>query len=240
MTMSKDKKPRKPITAAELMAQLNQDPDFVRRREEKERHFRALQEQLAKAERPLVAALSYVGVMVESVWDLVNTRKEYKQAIPVLIAHLERPYPWRIREGIARALTVKYAGEDWYTALVREFRKLPDSSDPDQHGFKWALGNAISYVANKSHYDDLAGLARDRVHGQSRDMIVRRLPKLDRERSADVLVDLLGDDDVAWFALQGLAKLKVQAPRLEIERLLNHPDPWVRKEATKALAKPGE
>lgn len=238
--MSKDKKPRKPITAAELMAQLNQDPDYVRRREEKDRHFRALHEQLAKAQQPLVAALSNVGVMVQSVWDLVNTSKEYKQAIPVLIVHLERPYPWRIREGIARALTVKYAGEDAYTALVREFRKLPDSSDPDQHGFKWALGNAISVVANKNHYEDLAGLARDRVHGQSRDMIVRRLPKLDRERSADLLVDLLGDDDVAGFALQGLVKLKVQAPRLEIERLLNHPEPWVRKDARKALARLSE
>jgi hypothetical protein len=58
-------------------------------------------------------------------------------------------YPFRIREGIARALTVKDAGEAAYSELVNEFKSLPDSTDGAQHGFKWALGNAISIVATK-------------------------------------------------------------------------------------------
>jgi HEAT repeat protein len=240
MTMNKNKKSKKPITAAELMAELDQDPEYVRHKEEKDRHFRALDEELARAEHPLVVDLNAAGFPVQSVWDLVNTRREYKQAIPVLFAHLAHPYPWRIREGIARALTVKYAGETAYRALLREFRNLSTSADEGQQGYKWALGNAISIVAGKAHYDDLVRLVCDKVHGTSRSAIILRLPKYDPERSVGVLIDLLGDNEVAGYALEGIVRLKVQKARPEIERLLDHPEPWVREEARKALAKLSE
>jgi hypothetical protein len=40
--------------------------------------------------------------------------------------------------------------------------------------------------------------------------------------------------------LEGIVRLKVQKARPEIERLLDHPEPWVREEARKALAKLSE
>ena len=236
--MTRNKKEPKPVTAAEFMSKLNEDAEFVRRREEQGNHFKALEERFAQAERPLVEALNDAAVPVKSVWDLVNAAKPYPQAIPVLLAHLEYPYPFRIREGIARALTIKHAGEAAYTKLVSEFKKVSDSTDVTQHGFKWALGNAISVVAGKSHFDEVVGLIRDRRHGTTRDMLVLRLPGLNRERAIDVLIESLADDEISGQAVTALGKLKVHKARTRIEHVLaRHPQKWVRKEAKKALMK---
>jgi len=233
--MNMNKKLRKPITATELMKNLSQDPEFVRRQEAKHKSLSILEEQFARAERPLVEALNNSGVSVKSVWDLVNTKESYRLAIPVLIAHLRYPYPYRIREGIARALTVKNAGDPAFMALVDEFRKQPDSADAAQHGFKWALGNAISIVANRNHFNEIVELIRDRRHGTTRDMLVLRLADLDCDRAIGILIDLLADEDVVREALMALGKLKAQKARRHIERLLDHPKFRVRKEAKKAL-----
>ena len=235
--MNRYKKIPKPVTAAELMSKLDQDPDFLRRREEQSKHFKALGERFAEAEKPLVEALNASAVPVQSVWDLVNTAKLYPQAISVLVVHLEHSYPFRIREGIARALTVKTAGEAAYRKLVSEFKKLPDSADAARHGLKWALGNAISVVADRSRFDEVVELVRDKRHGTTRDMMTLRLPDLDRERAVDVLLELLADEEVAGHALTALGELKAKKARSDVERFLNHPKPWVRKEAAKALAK---
>jgi hypothetical protein len=236
--MSKSKEFSKPLTAAELDVVLNQDPEYLRRKGEREKHLRALEERFARAELPLVEALRDIGITAKSVWDLVNARQAYPSAIPILIEHLKRPYPFRIREGIARALTVKDAGEAAYLALVDEFKAQTDSADAGQHGFKWALGNAISIVATKNHFDEIAELIRDKRHGTTRDMMVLRLSSLDRNRAVNLLIEALNDDEISGQAIVALGKLKSQKARIGIEYVLaHHPQPWVRKAAKKALAK---
>lgn len=236
--MKNDKKFSKPITAAELDVILNQDPDYLKRKEKQEKHFQALAEHFAQAELPLVESLNDAGISVKSIWDLVNTKQSHPHAIPVLIEHLRRPYPFRIREGIARALTVKGAGEAAYLVLVNEFKTQTDSTDASQHGFKWALGNAISIVATKNHFDEVVELIRDKRHGKTRDMMLLRLPSLDRNRAIDVLVESLNDEEISGQAVVALGKLKCQKARTAIEHVLtHHPQQWVRKEAKKALGK---
>ena len=97
---------KKKVTAAELIAKLNADPKFVakRAREEEERQER--EAEYRRAEAALVEELRAAGVVVESVWDLVNTAALYPTALPILLDDLQRSYaqPWR--EGIARALAV--------------------------------------------------------------------------------------------------------------------------------------
>jgi len=128
------------------------------------------------------------------------------------------------------------AGESAYSALVNEFKVQHNLPDAAQRGFKWALGNAISMVADESHFDEVVELIRDKRHGTSRDMMVLRLSRLDPNRAVDVLIELLGDDEVAGQALIALGKLKARKARLQIERFVEHPNPWVREEAHKALA----
>lgn len=66
--------------------------------------------------------------------------------------------------------------------------------------------------------------------------MVLRLANLDGDRAVDVLIELLGDGEVAGFAVMALGKLKAKQARSRIKPLLKHPQPWVRKEASRALA----
>jgi HEAT repeat protein len=229
---------RRPVTAITFMNELNEDPDFIRRKEIRDAHFDSVRVQLERAEKPLVEALNdVVGISVKSVSDLVNTSLPYYQAVPVLVCHLKYQYPYPVREAIARALTVKDAGAAAYEALVREFKKQADSADAAQMAFKWALGNAISVVADKTDFDEVVELVRDKRNSMSRDMMVLRLPKLDPRGAVKVLIELLDDDKVAGHAAMALGELRAQEARAKIEGLTKHGEAWIRKEAKKALAK---
>lgn len=69
-------------------------------------------------------------------------------------------------------------------------------------------------------------------------MVVWGLGKLQKDpRVLDVLVGLLDDDEVVGNAVMGLGRLKREEARPHLERMLNHPESWIRKEAKKGLAK---
>src|SRR5689334_11929248 len=158
------------ITAAELMAQLENDKEY---QENKARFDAELEERAAawrEAERPIVAALRSAGVDVDSAWDLVNTAEPYPNALPVLIEHLERgDYPDRVREGLARALAVKPAVSYW------ERLKSPYLAPrgPDEED---GTAVALAACATVAQLDDLIRLlsANDR---QSRIFFLRPVLK---------------------------------------------------------------
>jgi hypothetical protein len=186
---------KKEITAAELMAQLRQDPEFCAREklheEEVERH-----RQLSRIEQAqLLSELREVGVVVDCVWDLVNTRAEYPAAIPVLVRHLSNSYTLPVKEGIARALTVEYAGREALRKLIGEFLKQDENS---ANSLKWVLGNAIGAVATSSDEEALISLVTDRAHGTAREGVIAELPRVvkDRKRLKGILAQLAADGDV--------------------------------------------
>jgi len=97
-------------TAAELMARLQADPDWVRRNAEREAKESARVAQRLKEiepeEAPILVELANVGVKVRSnlahqlglepdptpvrsISDLVNTRDSYPEAITILAKHLD-------------------------------------------------------------------------------------------------------------------------------------------------------
>ncbi len=198
---------RKPQTAAELIAELSRDPNFVankRRRDEEEMQILAT---LKEEEKPLLSDLESVGVSVGTVWDLVNTRKPYPIAISILTRHLSLPYNLRIKEGIARALTVAYGGSDTLRALMEEFKRQNDNSEVS---LKWVLGNAIAACATSADADMLIDLVIDRSNGKARAMIISALPNAvkDRKRLHDILRDLAHDQDVGVFAERAMRAVK--------------------------------
>jgi hypothetical protein len=190
---------RKQQTAAELMAALSRDPTFVtnkRRRDEEEHHRLTL---LGEEEKPLITDLKGVGIVVETVWDLVNTNASYRAAIPTLTRHLALPYSLRIKEGIARALTIPYGGSSALNTAIEEFEKQNENSEIS---LKWVLGNAISVLATQGDADRLILIAMNRSHGKARAPIVSALPRVvqDKVRLKAVLRELEQDGDVSAFA----------------------------------------
>jgi hypothetical protein len=193
--MSKEK----PISAAEHMALLHQDPEWVARKAERDARLKEAQEQFRREEAPLLMDLKNVGIDVDSVWDFVNTADKYPAAIPVLLRHVTLPYHERIKEGIVRALTVNYAGPDVLCVLIRQFR---NETDDRANSLKWVLGNAISEVATPADADTIVGLATDPSHGEARDMITQRLPRVvkDKARLREILQKLMLDKQVEQYA----------------------------------------
>lgn len=149
-------------------------------------------------------AMAAVGVDARDPWDLVNTARSYRTAIPVLLRWLEeRDDGWRFREGIVRSLAVREARGVAGPVLVREFRR-PDLP----FDYRWAVGNSLEMVADDAIAGDLVEIARDRSFGAGRQMVVMALGKVRDPRAAEVLTELLDDTDVALHARKALSKLR--------------------------------
>jgi hypothetical protein len=187
------------ITAAEHMALLQQDPQWMARHQAQEAARMRRERGFRREQEDLLADLKSAGFQVESVWDFVNTAEKYPNAIPILLRHLTLPYSKRTKEGIVRALTVDYAGREVLAELIKQFHEQSDSS---ANSLKWVLGNAISQVARPSDAETVIGLAIDPAHGDSRDMITQRLPRVvrDKKRLLDVLRHLLSDKQTEPYA----------------------------------------
>ncbi len=131
-------------TAEELIKELNNDSEFLKRKKGKEDHIQQLAEVCAKDEEELVSELnnelSKIDCHITSVWDLVNSVNSYQVVYPILQKHLFISHHSRIREGIIRALTVKDVGKDIETALFECFK------DEQNQDIKWILANALKTV----------------------------------------------------------------------------------------------
>jgi len=209
------KKKQEGRTAAELLAELNADPAFVARQREKENALRCKEIEWRRAEAPIVTDLRQVGEEVESVWDLVNTTRPYPRAIPILLKHLGRPYPDRVREGIARALAVPGAKVGLGT-LLELF-----SRDPDQTalGSKQTIGRAIAAASDDEVLDDLIALVRDKKHGANRIALLDPLVRSSDPRAHSVLLELREDPELSHEVRVALRHSKRR------QRVLRDPTP---------------
>lgn len=154
-------KRRGAISATELMAELEADPEFVARREAADAE---LAEQAAAGEqacRPVVADLSASGVHVESLWDLYKQPEAYPAAIPVLLEHLQRDYDERTLADIGHALPFKPDALWW-----GEFKSLYLSTQSD--AVRDRLAAAMSGCAVRKHYEDLLAFIETEDLGESR------------------------------------------------------------------------
>ena len=96
------------MTLAERDAQLKAEGKwdaYVAGTKERDEAIRRKTEEYARAEAPLVQELRAAGAPVSSVWDLVNTKARYPKLVPILFAHLDRPYPERLRGRTGRPST---------------------------------------------------------------------------------------------------------------------------------------
>jgi HEAT repeat protein len=232
-----DPKKPKPVTAAELTAQLEADPEWVRKRRERARVHGERLEQNRRDSKPLREELAAAGFEVSSVAELYNSQMNYEKAIPLLLRWLPKIENPDIKESVVRALTVDWARPQAAPILIEEFRRV---TDPSGTGLRWAIGNALATVADDSVFGEVAELAEDRRWGKAREMVTVALGNMRDPRAVPVLQRLLADEEVAGHALIALGNLRAKEAQADIEPFLDHPTPWVRSEAQKALAKLGD
>ena len=177
----------KPITAAELVAEMHANLDWVRRDMERRRKRAAMEARDRVEEAHLLADLRNVGWDLNSVWDLVNTREPYPEAVPVLLKHLGRDYSDPIRDGIARALGVRAARYAW-PELIAHWRTAPEGTRT-----KDGLGVAVACAALPEDVPALIDLAYDTSLGSSRIFLLRPLMRSRNPKAREAL-EALADD----------------------------------------------
>lgn len=196
---------KKRITAAELMAQLNANPDYVARRAKLDAEFAERERVLSLAERPLVEAIAAAGVQVESVWDLVNCSVklfDYSFLSPILLEHLAKPYPDAIRDGIARALALKSSKVYW-RQLLEHYRREPDGTRT-----KDGLAVALSVAADRDRLGEVISLVEDRSLGESRIFFVGVLSKSRQPEARAAFERCLDDPQLVREATRLLKRKK--------------------------------
>lgn len=164
-------------------------------------------EEYARAEASLVEELRAVGVPVNnSVWDLVNTPNIYPQSLPILLDHLQRPYPDAVRDGIARAMAVPAAKFAW-PLLVRLY--LQEKGNRARQGLAVALSN----IADDEVISELIALASETELGTSRVLLLDALRRSRLPMARKALMEFEKDPLLQKEAQQILRRLSRSSGR---------------------------
>jgi hypothetical protein len=99
----------------------------------------------------VVEDLRLAGVFLSSVYDLLKVATP-RQAIPVLLRHLDVEHLSQIREGIIRALGEPGTREWAFDRLCKAFRE-----ERDPH-LQWVTANALSGMASLQEVSELPGI----------------------------------------------------------------------------------
>ncbi|NOT01743.1 MAG: HEAT repeat domain-containing protein [Phycisphaerales bacterium] len=185
---------------------------------------------------PIDAQLRGLGEDLDSIILKRNLGLDYKEAIPILLTRLTTTESRVIKSCILHALAVPAARPLAGPLLIREFYRTASTCEsPGTSVPLWDIGNALEFHACDDLADNLIGIATEKRFGWARAMVVLGLTRLKDSRAFNVLVNLLDDPDVNTMAVTALAKLKNPAARPHLERFVNHPDRWIRREARKGI-----
>jgi hypothetical protein len=199
-------------TAAELTARLNADPAYLARKRAQEdiRLRQAIAD--AEAEAPVVEALRKCGLDVDSVWRLVNMPNTYDHAIHVLADQLQRPYPDRVLEGVARAMAIPAAREVW-NEMISVFRAW---NDPTAFGAKAGLANAIAAAADDSVIEDVIQLIQERQHGDNRALLLTALGRSRDPNAHRALEESMVEGSLRHEAERQLRRVRKRTPKTPV------------------------
>jgi hypothetical protein len=234
------------MTAGEFKRQLEQDRNYVTMMEEKQRHIDQNVRRFNAAAAPLKLELAQVGFPVEDLGRLFfKFRPEHSVFIPILIKWLPRIDYIEVKDTIVRLLTDGLARPVAARPLIEEFKRSPVTNEPRLLHYKWAIGNALSVVADDSVFEEIVELIRDERHCWSRDMLPLAFQRMKDPRVVDVLIDVLDQDPggtgrdagLTRTAIRALGNKKASRAKDKIRKFLSHPEPLVRKEAEKSLEK---
>jgi len=179
----------------------------------------------------LIEQLNAAGFPVRNVSDLYTQKHDYRSAVPLLVAALHEVQNNEVLEEIVRALSVKWAKPFAAKPLVELFGC---TSDDRELGLRWVVGSALAVVADASVFDELVRLVRHRGYGRSREMLPLALAGMKSAKADQILITLLDDEDLKGHAMMAINKRGVMIDRASLEKVLEDPRAWVRKEARKA------
>ncbi len=200
------------------------------------------QAQYRKEDQVVVNALARAGVIVTSVQDLVNGRRGYAAAIPVLIELLGRVEYRPVKESVIRALgdaTAKGKAEE---ALIKEFHEALSLNTRGASNYRWVIANTLEIISSKRLTEPLVELLAIAPGGEnSKGMLALAAAKTKDERFIPLLLGMLDRGECPGHVAIALGKLKSQEAIGRLRKLARSKihTSWERREARKALERIG-
>jgi hypothetical protein len=177
--------------------------------------------------QPLVEELQRAGIPLRQLGELGNVQLIYPDAAPILLAHLERPYPEDIRLAILQALQRPY-GKTVFARLRDQLKRNAATLSED---LLFSYGAAVTANAAKSDVADLAALIEDPALGVARITIAVRAARWLDPRIADAVRRLFRERSLEWAALRAARLQKLWDMSEDVRPYLTHAQPDFREEA---------
>ncbi|ANM29228.1 hypothetical protein ABI59_05935 [Acidobacteria bacterium Mor1] len=176
--------------------------------------------------------LRALGIKVASIAGLSGVSKtDYRRALPLLLEELPRASASGLKASIVSVLNNEWARPDAIDPLIQEFARDEDQS------LAWAIGNALSVIADDSGVPAIVELVREPKFGSAREMLCVALGNAETERplAVETLMNCLADESLAGHAVMGLGRLKAVEAVDAVRKLESHKIPWIRKEVESFL-----
>jgi hypothetical protein len=155
------------------------------------------------------------------------TTFDFERAAPILVEWLPRVDDPDVKEAMVRSLAgQRSARGGGARRLIAEYWR-PEYAE--ESSLRWAIGNTIATLAGPGDADDIVRILRDRSGGRPRQMFCDAISRTRDPRRVDVLIELIGDDDVAGHAILALRRMnrgsfpEPDRARLMLEALLARP-----------------
>ena len=178
----------------------------------------------------LLNDVNSMGYSFPDVNDLLRIGPKDRVVIPVFLRHLRAISNQRHKEFLVRCLGVK-GFKEVTPILLEEFYTATGDS------YKWAIGNSLEIISDKSTLPELVKIAKNEAHGSSRQMIVMAIGKLGGKNEVPVLVDLLQDKEVQGHTVSAIGRIKDPTLIPYVEPFLGHEKTWIRNKAKQVINK---
>ena len=200
----------------------------------------------SEPKRQMKRELFAAGIPEKTVWELVNAKDDYPQAVPIMVdwlEHLDERVPpedrraWRA--GLLRNLITKFArgNQRAVDVVLAQFDISPPLSPLELEAATWA----VAEIVESKDFDRIVPLIESPPVPYMRWVLVQWLGKVkapeQRPHAIELARTMLLDPDVRVHAMRALVRLKAKGVRAEVARYLEDDEPVFRKEAEKALAK---
>lgn len=180
--------------------------------------------------KKLIEDVRKAGYEIQTIDDLMKISKENADLIPIMLDHLAS-----VSDEIDKMFLVRCLGVKGFSQVTKPI--IQEFYQATNDGYRWAIGNTLSIIADRSCSHEMVEIAKNREFGSSRQMIVDGLWKFDDPEIKDVLVSLLDDETVVGHAISGLRMLNDPSVIEDIEPFTSHKMTWIRNEAKAAIKK---
>lgn len=218
----------KPLTAAELMQQLEGDSEYQAKMAKQQQKQTELEKQYQSDATPLLQELAAISVDE----DLYGLAQKYgplsDEIVEILLSWLPVSTNERVLEGIVRSLALPRNPYDG-TALAQLFDKT--NSDT----LRWIIANTIAEARPLSINEWLTETARNASYGDARQMLIVAVGRMIDAESA---IPMLKEASIAFpaFAAMALAECGDKSTIEFLKKLKRNASAMEQQEISKAIS----